>query len=344
MGHVVIDQGSERHKEWIRESVLSSTSHLVIATDTLGKVLLFNSSSEKTIGYTEDEIVGTHTPALWHDPDEVAQRAKELTLDLGERILPGFDVFTKIPLLRGREIREWTFIRKNKSRFKGRLTVTVLKDSWGHPCGFLGVIEDLTERRKAEEKVTAQQKEMQLILSRIPAHIWYKDLDNRILGLSERAARSMNGNPKDFIGKRVEELTDPKIAAQYHAVEKQIIRSAKPQLGVIERYEPNNGSPGWFRTDKIPYVDKATGKPCVLIIAQDITELKESQDALRRLLKHLTQSKEVKDLKAHLKGLGLLLRDIKSEAMSDSLKKQMENLVSLTQAIKTLMEKLLTFK
>lgn len=267
----------------LRESVLESTSLLVIATDMQGKVLLFNASSERTIGYPAEEVIGTHSPALWHDPKEVHERAAELSIELDEPIEPGFDVFTKVPLLRGRESRNWHFIRKNGTRFLGRLTVTVLKDSWGHPSGFLGVIEDITEKHKLAKEIKARRREIQLILDTIPAHVWYKDAHNTILGLNQRAAASLGGRVRDFVGKNVSELAPPEIALRYHKNENEVISTQKP-IRIIERYAPFSGRHGWFRTDKIPYKDPFTGKKCILIIAQEITSLKESQEALSRIL------------------------------------------------------------
>lgn len=131
-------------------TILSSTKHLMIATDPKGKVIYFNPASEEQLGYDSSEVVNEHTPALWHDKGEVIERSGELTEELGERIEPGFDVFVVKPNRDGKETREWTFARKDKTTFPASLTVTCLRNKKGQITGYLGVIEDITERKKAE--------------------------------------------------------------------------------------------------------------------------------------------------------------------------------------------------
>jgi hypothetical protein len=46
------------------------------------------------LGYKAEEIVGIHIPILWHDSEEIAQRARQLSEELGESVSPGFDVFS----------------------------------------------------------------------------------------------------------------------------------------------------------------------------------------------------------------------------------------------------------
>jgi len=62
----------------------------------------------------------------------------------------GPDIFTKVPLREGYEKREWTFIRKNGSRFPVNVIITPLRDEYGEVGGFLGVIEDITLAREME--------------------------------------------------------------------------------------------------------------------------------------------------------------------------------------------------
>jgi PAS domain S-box-containing protein len=131
-------------------AILASTPYLVIATDQQGKVITFNQAAEKALGYSADEIVGRETPSLWHDPAEVAARAAALSEELHETVRPGFEVLVSKSLHLGIHSSEWTFIRKDGSRFPGNLTVTTLRDHRGVPTGYLGVVEDITQRSQME--------------------------------------------------------------------------------------------------------------------------------------------------------------------------------------------------
>jgi len=63
-------------------------------------------------------MVGRATPALMHERDEVVRRAGELSKELGENIEPGFEVFVAKARRGIAEEREWTYVRKDGSRFR----------------------------------------------------------------------------------------------------------------------------------------------------------------------------------------------------------------------------------
>lgn len=134
------------------EAIISSTKHLIISTDENGVVTFFNKASQKALGYTEKEVVGKQTPALWHDIKEVVERAEVLSKELGTKVEPGFDVFVLKARKFGPETGEWTFIRKDKTTFPANLTVTCIRDEFEEIMGYLGVIEDITERKKNERE------------------------------------------------------------------------------------------------------------------------------------------------------------------------------------------------
>jgi PAS domain S-box-containing protein len=136
----------------LNDAIMSSSDHLIIATDPRGLITFLNQAAENGLGYKSSEVVGIHSPALWHDENEVIIRAKALSEELGVPIEPGFDVFTIKPQKFGSEIGEWTFIRKNKTYFTGSFTGTCLRNKFGEITGYLGVIEDITARKAAEKE------------------------------------------------------------------------------------------------------------------------------------------------------------------------------------------------
>ncbi|MDD9901594.1 MAG: CHASE domain-containing protein, partial [Alphaproteobacteria bacterium] len=134
----------------LNEGILSSASYMIVATDSAGRVILFNNAAEKHLGYKAEEVIGRSTPAIWHDAHEVTERAEELSQELGAPVVPDFDVFAVKPEIEGQETRDWTFIDKNNRRFPVSLTVTPLRDSKENIAGYLGIAEDITERREMD--------------------------------------------------------------------------------------------------------------------------------------------------------------------------------------------------
>lgn len=134
----------------LKDTVISSTRSLIIATDPGGVVTLFNREAEQALGYAASEVVGRQTPALWHLPEEVAAYAESVSRELGTEVPPGFDAFVRKADIFGFDENEWTFERKDGTRFPVSLTVTPLKSSGGGTSGYLGVITDITHRREIE--------------------------------------------------------------------------------------------------------------------------------------------------------------------------------------------------
>jgi diguanylate cyclase (GGDEF)-like protein/PAS domain S-box-containing protein len=136
--------------EWQR-AILEGANVSIIATAPDGTILSFNRAAEKMLGYQAVEMVGKLTPAIIHDPDEVAARAAELSQELGRIIAPGFEVFVLRTRAGQAEEREWTYVRKNGSRLPVLLSVTALWAADGRIQGYLGIATDLTLRKQLED-------------------------------------------------------------------------------------------------------------------------------------------------------------------------------------------------
>ena len=148
-----------RNISMLQRAILNSASYTIIATDPQGTILTFNAAAERMLGYRREEVIGVETPEIIHDPDEVAQRAGELSAELGEQVEPGFEVFT-VNARRGvPDEREWTYVCKDGRRLPMQLSMTALRDDQGELTGFLGIASDITERKRAEEELLCARDE-----------------------------------------------------------------------------------------------------------------------------------------------------------------------------------------
>jgi len=134
----------------LNAGIISSSAHLVIAIDANYRIMIFNRAAEQALGYPAKDVIGRRAIPIFMDAVELEARARSLSEELGEPIAVGPDIFTKIPLREGYEKREWTFIRKNGTRFPVNVIITPLRDEYGEVGGFLGVIEDITLAREME--------------------------------------------------------------------------------------------------------------------------------------------------------------------------------------------------
>jgi diguanylate cyclase (GGDEF)-like protein/PAS domain S-box-containing protein len=157
----VIEDTTERHNAEdalrkatsLTDAVFNSANVSIIATDIAGTITLINATAQRWLGYSAGEVVGIHTPALIHDGNEVVARAESLSLEMGQRVEPGFDVFVARAVLYGTDEFEWTYIRKDETRFPVHLSISALRNEAGSISGFIGIGVDITDRRRADEAI-----------------------------------------------------------------------------------------------------------------------------------------------------------------------------------------------
>ncbi len=174
--------------------ILEGSGVAVISTDPDGGVRTFNPAAERLLGYAKDEVVGRATPVLWHDPTEVAARAKELSFGLGRTITPGFEVFVARANEGRPESSEWTYLRKDGRRVPVFLVVSALRDSTGAIIGYCGLATDLTERRAAEAALRASEHRYSVVVDQTGQMVYDLDVKTgRILWFGESAVVATTG-------------------------------------------------------------------------------------------------------------------------------------------------------
>lgn len=140
------------HKaERFLSSVLESASEVsIVATDTAGIITAFNKGAETMLGYSSQEMIGKQTPAILHLKEEVDARSTQLSTELGQSV-EGFRVLVEKAEQNGSEKLDWTYVRKDGHMIPVSMVVTVMRDSAGEINGYLGIAENITERKRADK-------------------------------------------------------------------------------------------------------------------------------------------------------------------------------------------------
>jgi PAS domain S-box-containing protein len=230
----------------LQSAILSSASYGIISTDAEGVIRAFNAAAEGILGYRAGEVVGQHVPTrLFHDPDELAADAVALSAELGRPVAAGMETFA-LRIAAGAYEREWTYIRKNGSRVPVRLSVSALRDASGSPAGFLGVVSDVSEQRRAREQLQRFGSEMQAIFTLSPDGFVVQDEGGRVtyanpafLALTGLAIDTLQGAGEDELDRSLATLGEPGHALASTAAmpdgASDVLRLARPRPAVLKR-------------------------------------------------------------------------------------------------------------
>ncbi|MEI6712236.1 MAG: PAS domain S-box protein [Verrucomicrobiota bacterium] len=178
----ITGQRKAHERTALLEAIVNSASVAIIAGTPTGIITAFNPAAERMLGYEASELVDKQSPSIFHDPTEVVERAAELTKELGILVEPGFGAFVSKPaLLDIPDEREWTYIRKDGSRFPVRLCVTAIRNADKSIAGFLGLATDITELKQRETLNQQQSEWMRLANNTAGIGLWIYDTASQSL-------------------------------------------------------------------------------------------------------------------------------------------------------------------
>ena len=140
-------------------------------------------------------------------------------------------------------------------------------------------MEREAQRRRAEEEKHRLGAELQMILDSVPAMIFYKSRDHRLVRANAALIRALGKPAEELLGKTDRELGSP-YYAQYARDENEIAATGKPKLGLIEPLATPTGV-RWLQSDKVPLRDGRGYISGFIGLAVDITERRLAEEALR---------------------------------------------------------------
>jgi len=150
-------------------------------------------------------------------------------------------------------------------------------------------IELISELRSHQSKLEMQKKELQSILDSSRSYIFYKDKENRFLQVNKAYADILGMSKDKLAGKSLFDIFPKEQAENYWKDDKQVIRSAKPKLDIIEPMNIKNGI-RYLKTDKIPYHDDNGNIIGIIGFADDITRRKKAEEKLEFIMNDLKRS------------------------------------------------------
>ncbi len=153
-------------------------------------------------------------------------------------------------------------------------------DRNGRPTRMSGICINITARKKLENLLEANLTEQQTILDSSPVLIFFKDKGNRFLRVNKAFEKVMNISRSEMEGKSMFDLYPSRQAAAYGKDDREVMKSGREKLGIIETLATPQGV-RTIRIDKVPYFDENGEIKGVIGFGVDITDIRQTEEALR---------------------------------------------------------------
>jgi PAS domain S-box-containing protein len=143
--------------------------------------------------------------------------------------------------------------------------------------------------RRAEQELRIQREELQVILDSMPAKIWYKDRNNRLVRVNKAFAEYMGVSKENLEGKPLCDLFPPDIAQKCWEEDKEVITTGQPKTDILDRHESAQGI-RWFSTGKVPCREKDGNIIGTINFSVDITERKKAEEEIENLARFSSEN------------------------------------------------------
>ena len=157
-----------------------------------GRYLMANPSIARMHGYdTLEEFMSAVTADLYENPAERIRFSDELV---------------RTGRVTGRELR---LRRKSGETFWGRVSAVAVRGPGGEVGYFDGFVEDVTDRKHAEEALRESEEKYRLIADNTADNIWIFDMDFRLRYVSPSVEKMKGFTVEESLAQSVEEMLTP---------------------------------------------------------------------------------------------------------------------------------------
>ena len=242
-----------------------------------GKIIYINQRLEKISGYSREEVVGK-------DVFKLGLFSNEMLKLLKERLKVRF---------RGGSVhqrREIRFKCKDGKWIWIEITAMLIK-KWGVPSSLRITVQDITERKKAEEELRDSEERLKILFDYAPDACYVNDLKGKFIDGNKAAERVIGYKREELIGKSFLKLK----LLSFSEIPKAAKLLAKNLQGLPtgpDEFVLNRKDNSKVIVEISTYPVKIKGNTLVLGIARDITERKRAEQKIKQGYKKLQRTTE----------------------------------------------------
>ena len=271
----VEERTEELRKSMImQEAILQHAGLAIISTSADGIIEHFNKAAEEMLGYKAEEVIGKLRPSIFHLPEELESRVKEIDLENEGNAPIDFQSIQQALHSAKVNTKEWTFVHKNGRQFPVNLTLSSIKKTEGKSQGYIGIALDITKEKEAKKALQKSEADNRAIIQAVPDLMFRIHKDGTFLNLISTNEASLFVPKEAFIGKKINEVLPPVLAQKSLQVLELAFTS-----GEVEHFEymlPVQNQNRYFE-NRITAISEHE----VLSMIRDITERKEAENTIK---------------------------------------------------------------
>ncbi|MFZ4774325.1 MAG: response regulator [Terrimicrobiaceae bacterium] len=238
----------------------------IVITDVAGKIEYVNPKFLEITGFTLKEAIGSNPRIL-----KSGKQSGNFYQDLWQRISTGEE-------WRG----EFENKKKNGEPYWEAASISPIRDENGTIVHFLGVKEDITARKLAENRALHERALLNQLINTIPDMIYFKDTECRFVKVNDTLVRHFGlHDQSEMIGRTDADFYPGDFAKKTLKDDRCVVETGRILVGLEEQETLPDGTTRWFSATKVPLRD-SDGKIIGLMgITREITGIKLSENKLR---------------------------------------------------------------
>ncbi|RJQ48134.1 MAG: sensor domain-containing diguanylate cyclase [Nitrospiraceae bacterium] len=242
----------------------------IVVTDPRRIIIDCNAATEYLLGYTREELLGKSVAEISHPEDEYMN-----LLARNKAVMENEKVFRM----------DKRYIRKDGQIVYGLLTVSNIFNDTGETELIIGIIEDITERKKTEAAIKESEEKFHNLFNHASDSVFLMSVsanDDLIIEDANEAAYITHGYTREeLIGNSISMLDDPMTAKHIPERIKLLLRGKT--LRAEGTHVRKDGST--FPVEISAKLIVINGKPYVIAIDRDITKRKLHETELKERMK-----------------------------------------------------------
>ena len=260
----------EEMRRLLDRAVAASSNGIVITDPKVpdNPIVYVNPAFEKISGYTSEEVRGRNCRFLQGD-----YRDQPALDELREAL---------------REERECRVVlrnyRKDGTSFWNELYVSPVHDEEGRLTNFVGVQNDISERRRIEEVLRESEERFRAIFEHAAVGAAQVGIDGRWLRVNRRLGEIVGYEPEELLGMTFQDITHPDDLDEDLARVRRMLEGELQTYTIEKRYLRKGGPEVWVNLT-VSLVRGSSGEPAYFIaVVEDISERKKTEEERDLLL------------------------------------------------------------